>query len=202
MASRQEQYIQKIRNELSSGSMPLTEQGKSLLGAALGLGKTGMPPMIHVAFVHNALREILSSPFSFNSPEAKQYEQKVSLVLGEDEGEFDFNEWYSEWYEQLTYPLENRWMTIFPAELYTVLHEMRERYFDIVWYARSTEPEGEEGRARIEEERPDDVKTLRECDDNWQHGFNSGMLAAIRFFLTANTDGLGQAFDDFPMLDT
>ena len=104
------------------------------------------------------------------------------------------------------------------------------KYLDLVWYARShsssdieywskvPEPIREgafRGQMRVEEDYPDEVTALREDDTNWQHGFNSGMLAAINLIGTAERSyevtedgetfwmgGPEQALEEFPMLDT
>ena len=63
------------------------------------------------------------------------------------------------------------------------------KYFDLVWLARADKDklmkeeiyEGLANVKRIEEEYPDDVKELDESGDNWQHGFNSGVLAFARY---------------------
>jgi hypothetical protein len=72
------------------------------------------------------------------------------------------------------------------------------KYFSLVWYARSDEQkmvdeERYEGLAMIKKvkyEFPEEVKELQECDSNWQHGFNSGMLACIRFLESYMKDDL------------
>ncbi len=69
------------------------------------------------------------------------------------------------------------------------LSEFMSKYFDLVWLARCDkakllEEEIYEGLAavkRIEESYPEDVKALYESEDNWQHGFNSGILAFARY---------------------
>ena len=120
-------------------------------------------------------------------------------------------------------------------QLRQAVAEMAEKYLDLVWYARSnpaTDTEywstvpaeirqgAFEAQSKVEEERHEDVIELRECEDNWQHGFNSGCLAAFRLVLSAlhptliidpafdgagepcQVDGLQAGLDDFPMLDT
>ena len=101
-------------------------------------------------------------------------------------------------------------------------------FFDLVWYARS-HPKSDtaywekvpdhirEGalnaQARVEEAYPSEVSAL---GDDWNHGFNSGCLAAFRYVFTAldestDTDefgeeysvgGLAVAEEEFPSLDT
>lgn len=63
------------------------------------------------------------------------------------------------------------------------LNLLHEKYDDLVWYARS-KPNRKVAiipRARIQMKWPAEVEAFEECEDNWQHGFNSGMLAAVRY---------------------
>ena len=94
---------------------------------------------------------------------------------------------------------------------------MEEKYSNLVWYARKAPPEDAEywsdtpaeiktaalnEMAKVEEMSPDEVDALK-CPNcgNWNHGFNSGMLAALRFVMHAAEDP-EEAQEDFPMLDT
>ena len=54
-------------------------------------------------------------------------------------------------------------------------------------------------RARVEEAYPSEVNAL---SDNWDHGFNSGCLAAFRYVQTALQQDLATAEREFPDLDT
>ena len=40
------------------------------------------------------------------------------------------------------------------------------------------------------------------CGDNYWHGFNSGCLAAFRWMISAQDDGVDFANEEFPFLDT
>jgi hypothetical protein len=94
--------------------------------------------------------------------------------------------------------------------------QMEEKYFDLVWFARRSEdallilteegvvPHKEAHAAvhRIASLYPEDVQELMQDEDNWQHGFNSGMLAGMRYILTVFHDGQETAADEFPFLDT
>ena len=86
-----------------------------------------------------------------------------------------------------------------------------EKYFDLVWYARKDE------QKLIEEERYDILATLKKVEakypketqelndpelSDWSHGFNSGMLAASRLYLTMIEDDCEQAIEEFPFLDS
>jgi len=83
------------------------------------------------------------------------------------------------------------------------------KYFDLVWYARKDkakliEEEKYEiihSMQKIENKYPEEVRELGE-DDNWSHGFNSGMLAASRLYLSMIEDNVEQAIEDFPFLDS
>ena len=105
-----------------------------------------------------------------------------------------------------------------------------EKYLDLVWYARSHPASDVEywskipksikdgafrGQMRVEENYPDEVSALRDSNSNWQHGFNSGMLAALNLIATAQCSyevtedgetfwfgGPEEALEEFPMLDT
>lgn len=69
------------------------------------------------------------------------------------------------------------------------LRKFMSKYFDLVWLARCDRDkllrdeiyEGLAAVKRIEEEYPEEVKDLYESEDNWQHGFNSGVLAFARY---------------------
>ena len=57
--------------------------------------------------------------------------------------------------------------------------------------------------ALVEEHHPDDVDSLKCCDcGDFSHGFNSGVLAGLRWVLTAQTEGFEEADNCFPELDT
>lgn len=94
------------------------------------------------------------------------------------------------------------------------LLEMEDKYCDLVWFARS-HPDSAPGspddiragcflsQCAVKAAYPKDVEKL--CDSKWSdwtHGFNSGMLACLRFITTASEQSLDEAQDDFPMLDT
>lgn len=63
------------------------------------------------------------------------------------------------------------------------------KYFDLVWLARADKDdllmremyEVLKKIKEIESKFKDDVKELDECETDWQHGFNSGVLAYSRF---------------------
>lgn len=80
--------------------------------------------------------------------------------------------------------------------------EFMSKYLDLVWFARSNpdkliENEEYETAQRvmnslreIVDKYPKEVDELCEDDTNWQHGFNSGILAYARFIATYVEDTL------------
>lgn len=85
------------------------------------------------------------------------------------------------------------------------------KYFNLVWYARCDQKKRMQEECyealascrRIEQQYPKEIAVLTDPnDDNWAHGFNSGMLAASRYYLTIIDDGIEQADLEFPMLDS
>ena len=97
------------------------------------------------------------------------------------------------------------------------IDELREKYFHLVWLARS---DGDDPRIVKERERvcslyPQEIMDLDRHPD-WSHGFNSGMLAALRLLrpytypmdyeekdieLTRDSE-IAFAESQFPWLDT
>ena len=111
------------------------------------------------------------------------------------------------------------------------LSEMLSKYEALVWYARShpassidfwqkVPQEIREGafkaQMEVEEDYPDEVVQLRSENSDWYHGFNSGMLAALRFVEIAQMEpqtvedpegswtygGVKDALEFFPDLST
>jgi hypothetical protein len=92
-------------------------------------------------------------------------------------------------------------------ELMENIIEKQKKYADLLWYARSSEKHNSipgviENRERIEGLYPEEVNDLQNEDGDWHHGFNSGMVAALRYILTMDDLGLEQANEEFPMLDS
>ena len=104
---------------------------------------------------------------------------------------------------------------------------LEEKYFQLVWAARNPPIDADtevweehwnkngtttpvEIRAeaikqlrRIVEEYPVEYDALKDpCGDNYWHGFNSGCLAAFRWIISAQEDGVEFANEEFPFLDT
>ena len=91
------------------------------------------------------------------------------------------------------------------------LMELEEKYFDLVWYARTNPRFLEDdhismpGLVRIRMSMPDECNKLNGEHANWQHGFNSGCLAAFRLalgLLSRRPSERELAKDSFPFLDT
>ena len=93
-------------------------------------------------------------------------------------------------------------------ELLQLIVEKEEKYFDLVWYARKSEehyntiPKVKENVDRIIEQYPEETQNLSSEGGDWEHGFNSGMLAGMRYILTLDSEGKEQADEEFPFLDT
>lgn len=96
------------------------------------------------------------------------------------------------------------------------IQKMHSKYADLMWYARSY-PEGHpywdkhspkmvrgvmESQANVERDYPVEVSELQEDDTNWHHGFNSGVVAAIRYIWDLMENGEEYADEIFPCLDT
>lgn len=80
--------------------------------------------------------------------------------------------------------------------------QFMEKYFNLVWFARSN-PEklveeehyemvkpAVEAMQKVLDKYPIETQELIEDDTNWQHGFNSGILAYSRFLSSYIEDGL------------
>lgn len=92
------------------------------------------------------------------------------------------------------------------TEVASRLRELEQKYFDLVWIARRKHGEkvGARTAARIRKEMPDEVAALSGDGADWQHGFNSGCLAAFRLAmgLLGSSYEVEFAEDSFPFLDT
>ena len=92
-------------------------------------------------------------------------------------------------------------------QLLEIIIEKHDKYSDLLWYARSG-PENEsikgvkENVDRIETLYPNEVEKLQSENGDWQHGFNSGVVAIIRYILAMEDFGLEHADEEFPMLDS
>ena len=88
------------------------------------------------------------------------------------------------------------------------ISDLETKYCDLVWYARRR-PENmdikgvRENTERIEKLYPIEVQEFMEGDNpDWEHGFNSGMLAGMRYILDMVDMGKNFADEAFPFLDT
>lgn len=84
--------------------------------------------------------------------------------------------------------------------LQNILHfvyDLEEKYYRLVWYARSDSPQEnvKKLREQVEFEYPEETEDLKGIEGMWHHGFNSGMLAAARCIADVSLEG-------FPHLDT
>ena len=92
-----------------------------------------------------------------------------------------------------------------------MIDNCNDKYFDLVWYARKdVDKLLEEERydilatvQKIEEKYPKETSDLKDHElSDWTHGFNSGMLASARLYLSIIEYDLEQALEDFPELDS
>ena len=93
------------------------------------------------------------------------------------------------------------------SDIIDAIVEKTDKYFGLVWFARSRPenidiPGVREGIAKVQEESPKEYAELISENGDWQHGFNSGMLAGMRYVLALYEDGKERADDEFPFLDT
>ena len=92
-------------------------------------------------------------------------------------------------------------------EIFEQVSKKEEKYFGLVWYAHS-KPENidipgvRESIAKVLKESPKEAEDLSSEDGQWHHGFNSGMLAGMRYVLALYEDGVEMAEEEFPFLDT
>jgi hypothetical protein len=92
-------------------------------------------------------------------------------------------------------------------QLLKTIIEKHDKYSDLLWYARSgSENESikgvKENLDKIETLYPNEVSELQGENSDWQHGFNSGVVAIIRYILAIEDFGLEHADEEFPMLDS
>lgn len=86
--------------------------------------------------------------------------------------------------------------------------ELQNKYNDLVWFARSS-PDNyhikgvKENIERITKEYPPETNALiNGRNTDWEHGFNSGMLAGMRYLLDMIEMNKETADEFFPNLDT
>lgn len=87
-----------------------------------------------------------------------------------------------------------------------ILTALEKKYFDLVWLARKRPEDAiaADAVARVRLEYPDEVERLGGEHGDWEHGFNSGCLAAFRLAigLLGNNEEAEFAVQEFPFLDT
>jgi hypothetical protein len=87
------------------------------------------------------------------------------------------------------------------------IQKMEEKYSRLVWYARKT-PENyriaavKESMTEIQKLYSEEVEQLTSDNSDWFHGFNSGMLAAMRFIQSMEQENIETAKENFPELDS
>ena len=93
-----------------------------------------------------------------------------------------------------------------------LVYDAMDKYRQLVWYARKspedrvTNPVIDNECLKLETTYPDECNDIRDPDDgDWTHGFNSGMLAALRYtygYLTNDPEEIDIAENSFPELDS
>ena len=93
-------------------------------------------------------------------------------------------------------------------EILEEVKRLHDKYEDLVWYARSRPehtniPGVKENRERIENLYTEEVNDFwNGGSPDWTHGFNSGMLAGMRYILEMESIDKETADELFPSLDT
>ena len=86
--------------------------------------------------------------------------------------------------------------------------KMESKYCDLVWLARKSSKHDHikgvlESKKRIAALYPNEtIGLIDELAGDWNHGFNSGMLAGMRYILDIGNNGLEEAIEFFPDLNT
>ncbi len=93
------------------------------------------------------------------------------------------------------------------SALKIMLDELEQKYFDLVHLARSDPDNQLPHHAVLIEKYPNEYDALADPEKgDWQHGFNSGMLASVRllrvFATTKSRKRQREAVEEFPFLDT
>ena len=87
-----------------------------------------------------------------------------------------------------------------------LINDLTNRYFDLVSIARKSNEDFEkypplrEFFDRMMQECPHEIELLKGKGGDWQHGFNSGMLACLRLLGTGKMTM--NKIEEFPDLDT
>jgi len=93
------------------------------------------------------------------------------------------------------------------TELLQSISDKEKKYSELLWFARTSHENlsikgVNEKLAEIEKSYPFEVSELGGDNSDWQHGFHSGMVAALRYIFTMDELGKEQADEEFPMLDS
>lgn len=98
--------------------------------------------------------------------------------------------------------------TISKEDILNEVSSMHDKYESLVKYARVT-PEQikehilvQELVTKVESDYTKESNKLSDRDGDWHHGFNSGMLAALRYIITLDSIDKETADDWFPELHT
>lgn len=100
-------------------------------------------------------------------------------------------------------------------QIMTLLQQKSEKYFLLVWSARCRVFSGNSeslppgvAETQIEKMRqiiamyPEEMTDLQSDDGSWHHGFNSGMLAGMRYAISLLHENADLAEEKFPALYT
>jgi len=95
--------------------------------------------------------------------------------------------------------------------------EFLDKYTDLLWYCRSVarsdkdwkntpkeiQDKAYNNQIKLEQLYPEEIQYLVSTESSdYYEGFYSGIVAGMRFVLTANECGLETAYEEFPDLDT
>jgi len=92
-------------------------------------------------------------------------------------------------------------------EIKNQVQVLESKYCDLVWFARSSPKNYSvagvlQNRKRIEESYPKEINQLLHGETDWEHGFNSGMLAGMRYVIDLFENNKETADELFPFLDS
>ena len=102
-------------------------------------------------------------------------------------------------------------------EAIELIIQLSEKYRSLVWYARSNPDPADEQWADtpneifleafkqqkiVEDTYPQETADLATESGDFHHGFNSGVLAGLRYALEVLTGDIETANEEFPFLDT
>jgi hypothetical protein len=87
------------------------------------------------------------------------------------------------------------------------IQALESKYCDLVWFARSgpanIDIKGvKEAKLRIEKAHSKEINQLLHGETDWEHGFNSGMLAGMRYVIDLFENNKQTADERFPFLDS